>query len=83
MNSGKVILGTLAGLAAGALIGVLFAPDKGSESRSKILKEGEEYLDSLKKEFNSFLDSISGKFDGGREVVSEVAEKVNASFKRS
>jgi gas vesicle protein len=28
MNSGKVILGALAGIAAGALIGVLFAPEK-------------------------------------------------------
>jgi gas vesicle protein len=83
MNSGKVFLGALAGLAAGALIGVLFAPDKGSESRNKIIKEGEDYLDSIKKEFNSLLDSISGKFDGGRAVVSDIAEKVNASFKRS
>jgi gas vesicle protein len=83
MNSGKVFLGALAGLAAGALIGVLFAPDKGSESRNKIIKEGEDFLDSIKKEFNSLLDSISGKFDGGRAVVSDIAEKVNASFKRS
>jgi gas vesicle protein len=83
MNSGKVFLGALAGLAAGALIGVLFAPDKGSESRNKIIKEGEDYLDSIKKEFNSLLDSISGKFDGGRAVVSDIAEKVNASFKKS
>ena len=39
MNSGKVILGALAGIAAGALIGVLVAPDKGSESRNKIVKK--------------------------------------------
>jgi gas vesicle protein len=66
MNSGKIIIGALAGLAAGALIGVLFAPDKGSESRGKIVKKGEDYLDSVKKKFNSLLDSISGKYNGGR-----------------
>lgn len=38
MNSGKVVLGALAGLAAGALLGILFAPDKGSETRKKSRK---------------------------------------------
>jgi gas vesicle protein len=71
MNSGKVILGALAGLAAGALIGVLFAPDKGSESRHKIVKKGEDYLDSVKNKFNSLLDTISGKYNGGRVDVAD------------
>ena len=69
MNSGKVILGALAGLADGALIGVLFAPDKGSDSRHKIVKKGEDYLDSVKNKFNSLLDTISGKYNGGRVDV--------------
>lgn len=74
MNSGKIVLGALAGLAAGALIGVLFAPDKGSEIRHKIAKKGEDYLDSIKDKFNSMLDSISGRFDGGKVEVSDVGE---------
>lgn len=74
MNSGKVILGALAGLVAGALIGVLFAPDKGSESRGKIVKKGEDYLDSVKNQFNSLLDNIAGKFNGGRVEVSDIKE---------
>jgi gas vesicle protein len=71
MNSGKVILGALAGLTAGALIGILFAPDKGSDSRSKIVKKGEDYLDSVKQKFNSLLDNISGKYNGGRVDVND------------
>ena len=75
MSSGKVVLGALAGVAAGALIGILFAPDKGSEIRSKIVKQGEDYLDSIKGRFNSLLDNISGMFDGGKMETSHIKEK--------
>ena len=30
MNSGKALLGVMAGIATGAVIGVLFAPEKGT-----------------------------------------------------
>lgn len=83
MISGKVVLGALAGIATGALIGVLFAPDKGSESRSKIVKKGEDYLDSIKGKFNSLLDSISGKFEGGRVEVSDIGENGKTKSKEA
>jgi len=39
MKSGKVLLGLLAGFSTGMLIGVLFAPDKGSKIRRKKKKK--------------------------------------------
>ncbi len=48
MSSGKVLLGLLAGVAAGALLGILFAPEKGSVTRKKMSKKAEEYGDGLK-----------------------------------
>lgn len=74
MSAGKVLLGVLAGVAAGALIGILFAPDKGSEIRSKIVKQGEDYLDSVKERFNSLLDNITGMYDGGKVESSATVE---------
>lgn len=55
MARGKIILGVLAGLTAGAILGILFAPDKGSATRKKIAKEGEDYFDNLKQRINERL----------------------------
>jgi len=69
MSRGKIILGILAGTAAGALIGILFAPDKGTETRKKIVHKGEEYVDNLKEKVNGLLRN------GGKrhETVAETA----------
>ena len=71
MSSGKVLLGVLAGLAAGALVGILFAPEKGSVTRKKMSKKTEDLADGLKEKFNEFLDDISGKFEEVKEDVSD------------
>jgi gas vesicle protein len=83
MISGKVVIGALAGIAAGALIGVFFAPDKGSESRNKIVKKGEDYLDSIKTKFNSLLDSMAGKYDGGKVEVSDIGQTAKNNSKEA
>jgi gas vesicle protein len=83
MNSGKILLGVLAGVAAGALLGVLFAPDKGSETRKKISKKGEDYADSLREKFNEFLDTVSEKIDGAGVDVQDFAEKIKAKAEKA
>lgn len=42
----------LTGLAAGAVLGVLFAPDKGEESRKKVKKTAEDCLDKMKEKLS-------------------------------
>ena len=72
MSSGKVLLGLLAGVAAGALLGVLFAPDKGWVTRKRIAKKSEDYVDGLTEKFNEFLDTVSEKLDDAEEMVENV-----------
>lgn len=75
MNTGKVLLGVLAGVAAGALVGILFAPAKGSRTRRRILRQGENYVDGLKEKFNEYADSISAKLEKASADVSKFAKK--------
>jgi len=60
MKKGNVLLGVLTGLAAGAILGILFAPAKGSETRKIITDRGNDLSESLKKKFDEFLDSLMG-----------------------
>jgi len=53
----------LAGVAAGAALGILFAPAKGSETRKGLTGKGEDLKESIKEKFNEFLDDISEKYD--------------------
>jgi gas vesicle protein len=81
MSSGKVFLGVLAGLAAGALLGVLFAPDKGSVTRKKISQKTDDYADAVKEKFNDLLDNISEKFESVKEDLEKEIPKSKGSKK--
>jgi gas vesicle protein len=75
MSSGKVLLGVLAGVAAGALLGVLFAPDKGWNTRKRISKKADDYMDGLREKFEEFLDTLSVKVEEVKDQVSDFAEQ--------
>lgn len=75
MGSGKVLLGVLAGVATGAVLGILFAPDKGSSTRKKIAKKSDEYAEELGVKFDKIMDSISDKFETVRMDAVHLVEK--------
>jgi len=75
MSTGKVLLGVVAGAATGALIGVLFAPNKGSVTRKKISRTSGNYADGLKEKFGELVDSVTDKFEKVKEDVSESADQ--------
>ncbi len=80
MKSGKVLLGVLAGVAAGALLGVLFAPDKGANTRKKILSKGEDYADALKEKFDELLGTVTNKSESAKQDAEELVSKGKAKY---
>lgn len=71
----KVFLGILAGLAAGAIVGILFAPDKGSETRRKIMSKGEDLANAAREKFGDVVGSVNERIDQAKEKVGNVAKK--------
>jgi gas vesicle protein len=55
MKTSSTLLGVLGAAAAGAFLGVLFAPDKGSNTRKKISDKTKDYGDNLKSKVDGIL----------------------------
>jgi len=80
MSTGKVALGALAGLAIGAIAGILFAPEKGSTTRRQIMDKGEDYADELKSKYEEFRDTLTEKFESTKRDLEGFAEGGKAKF---
>ncbi len=75
-NTAKILTAVAAGVVTGAILGILFAPDKGSETRRKIneqgkkmagdvkdrIEKGKEKLNSLKEEIQQKLKNKADEF---------------------
>ena len=75
MSTGKILLGVLAGVAAGAALGILFAPEKGSTTRKIISKKGDDYADELEDKFEEFIEGVTRKFENVKEDAIRMAKK--------
>ena len=64
-KTGKILIAFVAVATAGAIIGILFAPDKGSKTRRKIKDQGRKVVDDVeynfrkgKEKFNKLIENI-------------------------
>ncbi len=65
----------VAGLAAGAILGLLYAPKNGTETRNKISKKSEEYIEVMEEKFDEFLLRLSKKLEKFKEDIPDLQLK--------
>ncbi|RYY22113.1 MAG: YtxH domain-containing protein [Chitinophagaceae bacterium] len=68
-DNSKTVTALLAGLAAGAALGILLAPDKGSETRDKL-------NESLKNLGDAIKDTAAAEIDKLADLKDKVVQKM-------
>jgi gas vesicle protein len=72
-DNSKTVIALLAGLAAGAALGLLFAPEKGSETRDKLSESLKNLGDSIKEKAANEIDNLT---EFKEKVVSNIKSKI-------
>jgi len=75
-DNSKIVVALLAGLAAGAALGILFAPDKGTETRDKLTDSLKKLGDSIRETAASEIDNLVGFKD---KVVDNIKSKIKTA----
>ena len=79
MKTDKVVLGILGGVAAGALLGILFAPEKGDKTRKRLMDKSNDYADELKDKLDTLLGTMTNKYEKiwkeGESLISQGKSK--------
>jgi len=75
MKAGQLLIGALVGVTVGAIVGILFAPKKGSVTRRFIAQKGNNYVDEMKDRFNDSLLTVNHKIDSLKDEVISMVKK--------
>jgi gas vesicle protein len=75
-NTNRILAALGIGIAAGAILGVLFAPRKGTETRQLLAKKGTKVSDSIKDGIDVGQKKFNDLKHGLREGLNSINKKV-------
>ncbi len=75
MSKTNILISVIIGSFIGALLGVLYAPEKGEKTRKQIAQKSDEYSDLVKSEFDDFVKSMRKKYESALDDTEEIINK--------
>lgn len=73
-STGKVLGALILGAAIGGTLGILFAPDKGCETRRKLAGKTEDLAESLKHKFNDLIEQAKQEMEAANAKAMQYAD---------
>ncbi|WP_418263185.1 YtxH domain-containing protein [Flavobacterium faecale] len=80
MKTNKTIIGFLGAAAVGAALGILFAPDKGTNTRKKIAKKTSETKEEIKSKIDQLKETLADKYNEALDKGEKIIENGQANI---
>ena len=80
MRTGKVLVGTLVGVAIGAIAGILLAPEKGTTTRKRIRDAGDDYVKELKSKLDKYSKKVAKQFESAKKDAEDLVDRGKAKY---
>lgn len=75
MSSKKVMIGAVVGVAAGAVLGLLFAPAKGSMMRQRMARKVTESAEDVQESLSEYVDAAAEEYGSIKQGAVEFVDK--------
>jgi gas vesicle protein len=75
-NTNKILTAVGAGIVVGTIVGVLFAPEKGSETRKKISGQGKKIVEDVQNKFRRGRNKFNDLADDLLQATREKGERM-------
>ena len=82
-GGGGVFSAFLLGGIVGAVLGLLFAPRSGKETRDMLQEKGQEYLDEGKQMYETGREKVTSVVESGREMVPEKTAELRTKIEET
>ncbi len=79
-NTGSKVSYFLVGMGIGAILGILFAPKSGEETREYLLDKAEEGRDFAKKRAHELRERAEDVYERGKDVVTSQRDQLSSAL---
>jgi gas vesicle protein len=79
-NTGSKVSYFLVGLGVGAVLGILFAPKSGEETREYLMDKAEQGRDYAKRRARELRERAEDMYERGKDVLSSQREQISSAL---